>query len=103
MCEGCWRNEFNAAQIDTPAVRKAAELIAKVYEYSAVGGGLHSIVDDFNIEDENITQRYATDEDSAEQIAAENECLTALKVLTEAERASALALHDGYWKLPEGK
>lgn len=100
MCRTCWK-EFDNAQIDTPAVRQAAALIAKVYEFNCVGGGLHVVVDDFNIEgnDEGRIERFAGhDADySPEQIAAEVECAAALDALTLHERASALSLFDGFW------
>src|SRR5262249_32731030 len=54
-------------------------------------------VDDWNLDDEHLTERYAHEDDTPEQIAAENECLVALRGLTPEERASAVALADGYW------
>lgn len=99
MCQACWM-QAGAPTIDTPAVRAAAVLIAKVYEFSTVGGGLHVIVDDFNIEDSSILAgRFEREEDSAEKIAAETACLDALAKMTVQERASALALHDHYWHI----
>lgn len=99
MCQQCW-NEYGSPRIDTPAVRKAAELIARVYEFNAVGGGLHVVVDDFNIEDGDLKERYSWDEETPEQVAVENECLAALRALSLEERASALALYDKLWTAP---
>lgn len=99
MCMGCWEEHYDAAQIDTPAVRDAAAKIARVYEFSEVGGGLHVAVDDFNLEDACCNRFTDFDNEySAEQIAAEEDCSRALLALTIPERASALALHDGFWK-----
>lgn len=103
MCFGCWK-ELGSPKIDTPAIRDAAAKIGRVYEYNCVGGGLHVVIDDFNVEgdkDERITRYAEHDADySPEQIKAEEECAAALDALTIPERASALALYDGFWALP---
>jgi hypothetical protein len=104
-------------------VRAAAAAIAEVYEHSCVGGNLHIVLDDWNLEDGNLEfcdgcitgagqmplepdaheahQRYNREKrdnpDPPEQLAAERRCHDLLKVLTEEERASALALNDGFW------
>lgn len=81
--------------VDNPAVRNAVQLIDKVYEESRVAGPLHVIVDDFNVEDEFFS---AETEAACSGVFAE--CFAALKALSVKERASALALHDGFWGLP---
>lgn len=79
--------------LDTGAVRRAAALIDRVYKFNDVGGGLHAIVDDWNFEDDDLAgERWASDDDTPAQIAAENECLTALRSLSGDERASALSM-----------
>jgi hypothetical protein len=100
MCKDCWDAE--SERIDSPAVRRAAELIQIVYEYHPVAGGLHVILDDWNIEDGYLAGgRFPWETDTPGQIAAEEACLEALRALTEEERASALAIYDGYWT-PDG-
>lgn len=102
MCHGCWSGEYGEAQIDTPEVRAAAVLVARVYEFSGVGGGVHCVVEDWNIEDEFLDGRYSRPDDPPEQVLIENELLAALRTMTLAERASVLALHDEFWSAPHG-
>lgn len=99
MCAGCWVERFGKVAIDNEAVRRAAEAIAEVYSYAFVGGNLHCEIDDWNIEDPLFDGEFKPWDPNAssEQLAAETDCWNQLKALSEAERASALALHDGYW------
>jgi hypothetical protein len=118
MCCSCWL-EHGAAQIDTPAVRAVLPLIARVYEFSCVGGNLHIVLDDDNLEDHSLefcrqqieaggyrrppahVAVLGPDEpDSPEQLAAELACYVALRALTFEERVSALGLHNGCWGYP---
>jgi hypothetical protein len=101
MCIQCW-NEFDRVRIDSAAVREAAAAIGEVYEYSCVGGNLHITVEDWNLEDGNLdfcagSIRENVHEAGPEQLAAESRCLALLRELTEDGRASALALHEGFW------
>lgn len=99
MCAGCWEDRFSKAAIDNEAVRRAAEAIANVYSHAIVGGNLHCEIDDWNIEDRHFTGEFKPWDPNvpSKQLAAEIDCWNQLKALNEAERASALALHDGYW------
>jgi hypothetical protein len=106
MCIGCW-NEFGRPEIDSAAVREAAAAIAEVYEYSCVGGNLHITLDDWNLGDGNLDScaqsiRENVHEAGPEQLEAESRCLALLRALTEDERASALALHEGFWMETDG-
>jgi hypothetical protein len=101
VCLDCW-DAHDSPAIDTPAVRAAARRIADVYEHSCVGGHLHIVIDDWNLEDDDLAYcegsiRENVHGDPPEQLAAERSALAALHGLSEAERASALALHDGFW------
>ena len=122
MCYGCWE-EAGKPQIDTPAVVDAAAAVEAVYEHSCVGGNLHIVLDDWNIEDSHLefcsqcidgagvmplddnaadfhrqyNEQRRANPDPPEQLAAERRCCELFKALTEDERASALALHDGFW------
>jgi hypothetical protein len=62
-----------------------------VYTESSVGGGMHIATDDWNIDDESL-------EFCKSQITTRDEqlCYIALKNLTECQRATALALFEGY-------
>lgn len=117
MCYGCWTEE-GMPQIDTPTVRAAALAVAEVYQHSCVGGNLHIVLDDWNLEDDSLEfcakqiaaggyKRSEThskvlgvrDDDSPEKLAAEQRCHDLFAALTMKERASALALNDGFWNL----
>ena len=121
MCHGCWVEEGKPA-IDTPAIRAAAAAVAEVYEHSCVGGNLHIVLDDWNLEDGSLafcdaqiargghpddpehspwyTKEKLENPDSPEQLAAERRCCDLFKALTVEERASALAFYDGFWPAP---
>lgn len=113
MCSNCWK-DHGSPRINTPVVRAAAEAARAVYEFSCVGGNLHIVLDDFNIEDGHLEfcreqiekapeECRASGEHenglcwcSPEQLAAERYCYELFKALSEDERASALAILDGY-------
>lgn len=124
MCTNCWIDQYSTSKIDTPAVREAALVIAEVYNHHGAGGNLHIVVDDWNLEDGNLEfcskcidgagmmpdiaedsphyksnlERQANP-DPPEQLAAERQCCDLLMALTVDERASALALYEGFWRL----
>ncbi len=53
MCCGCWE-EDGAPRIDNAKVRAVQALIAAVYEHDCVGGNLHIVLDDNNLEDGSL-------------------------------------------------
>jgi len=79
-----------------------ADLIAAVYEHHPCGGGLHIVLDDWNLDDASLAtcadliRNPAFPDVTRKQLAAERACLRALQAMTEEERGSALAIHDGY-------
>lgn len=101
MCYGCYE-EYGSPKIVNDATKHAANLIGAIYEFNCVGGNAHIVLDDFNIEDSNIdwclNEALNTNVHghSEIQLQSERECLTALKGLTVEERASALAIHNGW-------
>lgn len=105
MCYGCWE-EAGKPEIDTPAVRLAARRVESLRQRSEVGGHLHIVVDDWNLEDSHMdfcrkkisANRLTTD---SRLHQAEVRCLESFADLTETERCSALALSEGFWVLPE--
>ena len=106
MCLSCW-NDYGAPQLDSPAIRAAAEAIAAVYDLpeGGAGGSLHVVVDDFNIDDDDLpwAQQWLNEhQDDPEARRVEQNCLDKLRALTLEERASALSLHRGYW-VPTGE
>jgi hypothetical protein len=126
MCYGCWE-EAGKPQIDNARVRAAVSLIEDVYQHSCVGGNLHIVLDDWNVEDGNLEfcsqcidaagvmplgenppefhVRFNSEKrkhpDPPDQLAAERACCDAFKAMSETERLSALALSDGYWDAPQ--
>lgn len=92
MCRSCW-HEYGEPIIDTPEVRQAAAIVADLYEEHGSGGWLHIVVDDWNLGQEHLV--YCA---GVLKTATERRCYEALNALTEEERASALALHDGFWE-----
>lgn len=97
MCEGCWI-EQGKPMLTTGIVLIGAELVHKVYEHNDVGGNLHCQLDDWNIEDE-FWEEYTvySDDASEEQLQVEKLCFEMFKNMTLQERASALALAQGYF------
>jgi hypothetical protein len=108
MCVNCWI-ERGSPKIINEMTKALQPLIDDVYEHHGAGGGLHIILDDFNVEDGHVTfcqdwiehERgngvWKTDPVSPEQLKAERECLKLLKAMTVEERASAIAFHDGFF------
>ncbi len=101
MCHECWVNAGKPREV-TEMVIRAAEAIDEVYVYSFVGGNLHVVIDDWNVDDEDLAFCRAEaipenlHEASKEWIKKERECLGLLEGLTVAQRAAALALQSGY-------
>jgi hypothetical protein len=97
MCEECWATYGNP-QIDTPQVRHAAVMIDALYVDHLVGGHLHIVVDDWNLEDGFLSFcAMDAEERSGGYDPDEQACADALLALTEEERASALGLQEGFW------
>lgn len=121
MCYGCWE-EAGKPVIDTPEVHAAAALVHELYEHPrcGVGGNLHIVTDDWNLEDGSLafcaaqvargghpedpdhsvwyTKHKLDDPDTPDQLQLEQRCLDALTALPEEARNSALALEHGFWK-----
>lgn len=104
MCYGCYEEEGKPSIVND-ATKEAAILTNAVYEFSCSGGNCHIVLDDFNIDDDSI--EYCLNEGlednlhehTAEQLKIERECLLAFKALSVAERASALAIYEGWIKI----
>ena len=106
MCDDCW-DWYGRPKIYNPAVQNAVVAYRRVYEFSSVGGHLHIVLDDWNLEDEfldfceqDIDKNQA--DASPAQLVAEMECLAAFYLLSEDGRASALAIAEGIWQPQHG-
>lgn len=101
MCSQCW-DEYGRPAIVNAATRAAAEKVARIYDYSDVGGNAHVVADDWNLSDQTIdwclSEALAENihKASEEQLAVEGDALTALRALSLDERASAMAIFEGY-------
>ncbi len=99
MCYGCWQ-EYGSPQIINPQVVMACGLARKVEDLTCNGGNLHIQLEDWNIEDEHWDKYEIYDEHTTgQQRTAEEACFEAFKNLTLEERASALALREGYFEV----
>ena len=111
MCEGCWI-EHGRPAIVSEATKRAASAIKAVFDENPVGGNLHNIIDDWNVEDDHIKggleelaafdragvgRPHSFDQPGLREV--ERACLAALAPLSVDERASALAIHDGYLRV----
>ena len=97
MCENCW-SEYGAPALINERTRAAAAMIARVYEFNDVGGNLHSIVDDWNLDDDDFAEDEMPVYHDAgpEQLEAERAAWGMLKGMSLPERPSALALPDRF-------
>lgn len=89
MCQGCYE-EYGRPAPDE-AARGVVPLIAAVYERCPVGGRLHIVVDDWNLDDEDIAYCLGNDIPDVDR-----KCGEALASLTVDQRAAALAIYNGY-------
>jgi len=96
MCDACW-DEAGRPQIQNARVRAAAESIGPVYQESPVGGNLHIVLDDWNVDDSDLDFCERDAENGL--TAAERECIDLFRQLSVPERMSALALQDGMWAI----
>jgi hypothetical protein len=102
MCDACWA-DYGYAQIDTPAVREVAALIRQLYEDECeiTGGMLHIQLDDWNIDDcffeGEVFEPYLIELHERQPLQVERDIVERMRVMTEDERASALALAEDRW------
>lgn len=112
MCYGCWQEALEDAgltsvdpDVISPEIVAAAEAVRALYEFNCVGGPMHIVTDDWNLEDGNLAS-------CAEQIKAEEheptrlaalDAYWALAPLTEFQRAVALAVWEGFLDEPVGE
>ena len=91
MCMGCYEG-YGSPRLLSPKIRQCSVMIAQVFDRCPVGGGLHIVIEDWNLEDDHLTscRKFVETE-------AEADLLVMLESMTLEERASALALHDGYF------
>lgn len=84
MCKECWE-EYGSPKIKNEKIIKASIKIKEIFNISPIGGGLHLIIDQWNLEDEHLNNNWELTE-------KEEECLKLLKEMKLEERASCLAI-----------
>ena len=93
MCLGCYE-EYDSPNERCALTDYAVSLIREVYRHNAVGGNLHVVLDDWNIDDDVLERAPSYFSDSV--LPVERECLAVLQGMTLEQRATALAIHDGF-------
>jgi hypothetical protein len=72
-------------------VGDAIQEMHRIYAENIVGGGLHVVLDDGNLEDEFLERYTGHDADySPAQIAAEERCVALLKAMSMTQRKKAI-------------
>lgn len=99
MCQSCW-SKMGMPRIDNARVRRAAALVARLYEEQPVGGRWHIVTDDWNLEDDHVAWCVASPADDL-PTSVDAELGQLLTAMTEAERGSALGLWNRFWQ-PNG-
>jgi hypothetical protein len=100
MCRGCWDDDPTDER--TPETGRLVELIDRLYQMPECGAGgpLHSVVDDWNLNTEVIEVRYVTnwypEGYAPEVVEVCDEIVSIMNRMTENQRATALAIHNGY-------
>lgn len=90
MCIGCYE-DYGRPKIINDYTRFAAAAINAVRTENPVGGELHIVIDDWNLEDSSLAfcAKHV-------KTAAERACHDVLKALDLDERASAMAIAEGW-------
>jgi len=98
MCYSCFE-EYGRPVVMTEKVAAAVPLIRGVYDFCFVGGLLHVVLDDWNLEDDCISgcvESAAAGTYERPMTDTEKACAELMLSMSEDERATALALFDGF-------
>lgn len=107
MCYACFVCFGSPTTVTTRAIQ-ASKLIAELYTHNPVGGNLHIVTDDWNIDNDQVF--YCKQEITAIKkglppeyafcdpvtVEIEYKILTLMEPMSEDERAVTLALHDKF-------
>lgn len=102
MCKSCWE-EHGCPSIISKKTLHVAGLIEELYVDEPAGSLLHVVLDDWNIDDSNV--KWCMSAECAkvcecEMTPLERSIAEAFLTMTVDERASALALCDGFIERP---
>ena len=102
MCRGCWEEAGKPAMV-TPAIFAAVASVKRVFDLHCMGGNLHIVIDDWNLEDDHlafcrsaVSRGLRGDWPDLPLLASEMDCLNHLEPMSEQERASVLARYSGF-------
>jgi hypothetical protein len=99
MCQGCW-NEAGRPTVLPASAGEFVALFRQLYEIDGVGGPLHSVLDDWNLEG-NIKPYPGLDYDAETYVLCQR-ISDLLNSMTEPERYASVAAADGFFALPAG-
>jgi hypothetical protein len=94
MCKACWEDDYDEAREFTDFTDPTVKLIGKVFEANETGGQLHVVIDDWNLEDGTL--RWVAENHLNDLSLDETRLLFLFEMMSEGERATALAIHEGY-------
>lgn len=102
MCWGCWEEAGKPAMV-TPAILAAVASVKRVFDLHCMGGNLHIVIDDWNLEDDHlafcrgeVARGLSGNSHDSPLRAAEMDCLNLLEPMSEQERASVLARYSRF-------
>lgn len=96
MCQDCFE-DYDMTPI-TPEIKNAVAWLCALYQDHGAGGWLHVYVDDCNLPVPETMEewgRWSTDFNPDD---VEIACWNAMRILTEEQQATALAIHDGAYR-----
>lgn len=109
MCRGCW-NEYledsdtlGVPGVITTEITATVAAIGAVYMEDSTGGAIHVAIDDWNLDDDSIAFCGSKDNPSGTLTAAELNCYDLLAKLSKLQRATALAIYDGFHTVEDDK
>lgn len=95
MCEACYISYGSPKKI-TNKTNECVNIVERIYENYPSGGALHVVLDDWNLEDDIVGYLF----DGADGVSLsgdERKCISLLNDMTIDERATVLAIFDGYY------
>lgn len=100
MCKACWE-KAGKPYVYNQKVRVAVEMIEEVYSLPGgeAGGGLHNVLDDWNVEDTHIAwcrdNSIERERATLEMKVAEYRLVALMMTMSMEERYTALAIYHG--------
>lgn len=97
MCIECWK-ELGKPKMRTPQIERCAELVDELYQFNPVGGHLHIVTDDWNLEDHSVEfcRKYVEEQEPTEQTHVEAQIIQLMQPMSEEERGAVLAISSGF-------